>query len=163
MPTANSARDCRCSTASTRSGRRPGRAIAGFVLLPELGVSATQSVAVVANLVIGILAIGIDLASGRDASADEVVVVETDDTWESPSRGSLPLRLAFIGTGIAGFSALGLEVHVDPGHQHDHPGARPTALRSCSAPSWSGSGWEVGFTPRFRCARSTRAFSSGWS
>ena len=48
-------------------GAAAGAATAGFVLLPGLGVSATQSVAVVANLVIGILAIGIDLASGRDA------------------------------------------------------------------------------------------------
>ena len=91
-------------------GAAAGAATAGFVLLPELGVSATQSVAVVANLVIGILAMGIDFASGRDASADEVPVTKTEESWESPSRGSLPLRLAFIGTGIAGFSALGLEV-----------------------------------------------------
>lgn len=91
-------------------GAAAGAATAGFVFLPQLGVSATQSIAVGANLLIGILAIGIDMASGRDASADEVATAETDETWESASRGSLPLRLTFIGTGIAGFAALGLEV-----------------------------------------------------
>jgi spermidine synthase len=91
-------------------GAAAGAMTAGFVLLPRLGTSATQVVAVQSNLVIGALAIAIDLAARRKEVESAERTVESESVSESPDLGTLPLRLAFMGTAVAGFAALNLEV-----------------------------------------------------
>ncbi len=91
-------------------GAAAGALTAGFVLLPQLGASATQSVAVSANLLIGALAIAVDLVTRRRATDNDLPIAEPELQSESRDLGTLPLRLAFIGTGVSGFTALSLEV-----------------------------------------------------
>ena len=91
-------------------GAAAGAVIAGFVLLPQLGASATQSVAVSANLLIGALAIAVDLISHSRATNKDSSITEPELLSESKDLGTLPLRLAFIGTSVSGFTALRLEV-----------------------------------------------------
>lgn len=91
-------------------GAAAGAMIAGFLLLPQLGASATQTVAVTANLVIGALAIGIDLIAKNRVSDHGAEPTEPEVVIEARELGTLPLRLAFIGTAVSGFTALSLEV-----------------------------------------------------
>ncbi|MFP6638784.1 MAG: fused MFS/spermidine synthase [Myxococcota bacterium] len=91
-------------------GAAGGAILAGFVLLPNLGNSATQQVAVISNLAIGILAIGADFWVGRPATEASETAANERAASESPDLGPLPLQLAFFGTAITGMSALALEV-----------------------------------------------------
>ncbi len=91
-------------------GAAGGAVLAGFVLLPNLGNSATQNIAVLSNLAIGVLAIAADLIAGRRATPSSEEAAVQQMSFESPDLGPLPLRLAFFGTAITGMSALALEV-----------------------------------------------------
>jgi spermidine synthase len=91
-------------------GAAGGALLAGFVLLPTLGTAATQHTAVVANLIIGVLAIAADFLAGRPASEESAIAANDQSLAESPDLGALPLQLAFFGASVAGLSALALEV-----------------------------------------------------
>jgi spermidine synthase len=91
-------------------GAAAGAMTAGFILLPQLGASATQTLAVTANLIIGAFAIAVDLLSRNRVSENAERVADAEIISESPDLGTMPLRLVFIGTSVAGFTALSLEV-----------------------------------------------------
>ena len=91
-------------------GAAGGAVLAGFVLLPNLGNAATQQLAIISNLAIGVLAIASDFLAGRPATEASEIAANEQATPDSPDLGSLPLQLAFFGTAITGMSALALEV-----------------------------------------------------
>ncbi|UCD75936.1 MAG: fused MFS/spermidine synthase [Phycisphaerales bacterium] len=95
-----------------------GAVTAGFVLLPELGVWRAQLVAIIGNVVVGLIAI---LADRRISTADEVGTAPSAAptrpvaTAREPAVTARPaylwaLRLAFWGTAVSGMCALALEV-----------------------------------------------------
>lgn len=93
-----------------------GALLAGFVLLPTIGVFRTELVAATTNLAIGIAAIVTDRAvahagGGRAGAPAPPVVDRGPSAPREASASSLwPLRLAFWGTAVAGLSSLALEV-----------------------------------------------------
>jgi spermidine synthase len=90
-------------------GAAAGALAAGFVMMPALGVGATQMVAVVVNLVIGAVAIAADRGVAAPAAAG-VASEEPKPEQAAPDLGDWPTRLAFQGTAVSGLSALALEV-----------------------------------------------------
>ena len=95
-----------------------GAVTAGFLLLPELGVWRAQLVAIIGNVVVGLLAI---LADRRIGVIDEVgaapspppapPVAAPGETAVAARPAYLwALRLAFWGTAVSGMCALALEV-----------------------------------------------------
>jgi spermidine synthase len=91
-------------------GAAAGAIAAGFLLIPSLGVWHTQLVAVAVNLAIGAVAVAVDA---------RLRATPHEATPASPSRSSaavvvpadpLALRMAFLGTAVAGACALALEV-----------------------------------------------------
>jgi len=102
-----------------------GALIAGFVLLPHIGVLRSQMLAVAANVVIAALAILFDrrfVMGTADAAPPPVAPTPAVPAARAPG-GALaaptlarsafdvwPLRLAFFGTFVSGFCALALEV-----------------------------------------------------
>jgi len=111
---------CRFATVGTEQpGRQVGRlygantlgavlgtGIAGFVLLPQVGLAATTMSAVVANWILAAVAIGLALRCG---------VVDTDDARDrevaskSQSPSAIPRALLVVAV-LAGFSSLLYEV-----------------------------------------------------
>ncbi len=100
-----------------------GAVAAGFVLLPRLGVTRTQQLAVLANALIGTIAVLADRrrqAQGsspppdvdRDAAPIPAAAGGTSGTQTAPERAPYPwsLRLAFWGTFVSGLVAIALEV-----------------------------------------------------
>ncbi len=100
-----------------------GALIAGFILLPQIGVLRSQLLAVGANLVIAAAAFLLDrrvhLVGAEPAAAPEAVARDTgsrhaDSRDTTPSivapADVWPLRLAFFGTFVSGLCALALEV-----------------------------------------------------
>jgi spermidine synthase len=97
-----------------------GTLLAGFVLLPKLGVWRTELLAALANLVIGAVAIGLDRTLARrdtpsaEAPAGRPIPPAAGDDRASPAPASgaaaWPFRLAFWGTAVAGMGSLALEV-----------------------------------------------------
>lgn len=93
-----------------------GTLLAGFVLIPALGVWQTQLCAVVAGLAIGAVSLWIDrgitplpvIARGSTAAPESVA----KDEVPSVAPGDTPavLRWVFWGTAIGGFGSLALEV-----------------------------------------------------
>lgn len=93
-------------------GAVAGACAAGFVLLPNLGVSGTIHAAFAVNIAIALLAIVIDSRLPSSAAGRGAGVAEAGAGL--PARGALEseaaLRLAYWGTALAGASALALEV-----------------------------------------------------
>ncbi len=91
-------------------GAAAGAVAAGFLLIPGLGVWRTQLVAVGANLAIGAAALWADArlhrSSAGAAPSRAPLAPEPAPEVASP----LALRLAFLGTAVAGACALALEV-----------------------------------------------------
>jgi len=100
-----------------------GALVAGFVLLPSIGVWQTQVLAAAANIVIGVGALlvdhfaadstPVDLASGEPAWAgesSELAAVEVAAAAQDAVASPWPDRLTFWGTGVAGMASLALEV-----------------------------------------------------
>jgi spermidine synthase len=91
-------------------GAATGAIAAGFLLIPSLGVWHTQLAAAAVNLAIGAIAVAVDArlrgapraATAASASPDAAAAVEPADP--------LALRMAFLGTAVAGACALALEV-----------------------------------------------------
>ncbi|HET6373529.1 MAG TPA: fused MFS/spermidine synthase, partial [Candidatus Polarisedimenticolia bacterium] len=86
-------------------GAVAGTLTAGFVLLPQVGVTRSVFVAVAINFLVGVVALimperafGVDTGSGVSAPI--------------PAGGDrpFPIRLVLIGIGVSGFCALGYEV-----------------------------------------------------
>jgi spermidine synthase len=85
-----------------------GTWLAGFILLPQLGLWSTTVLAALANLLLGGAAIGLSVwaRSGSEAVEEDAPVVEDD--LEKPFTPHLvPVALAL---GVAGFSSLVYEV-----------------------------------------------------
>jgi spermidine synthase len=91
-------------------GAAGGAIAAGFLLIPSLGVWRTQLVAVALNLAIGAVALALDarLRSGADAESSTAASPAAEAAFEPADP--LALRLAFLGTAMAGACALALEV-----------------------------------------------------
>ncbi len=98
-----------------------GTLAAGFVMIPMLGVAATQWVAVAANLAIGVVALGVDgrlqpsvggaSVGGEGDEEDEGVKASSVSTLHAPSETeAVALRLVFFGTLFSGFASFALEV-----------------------------------------------------
>src|SRR5512143_310947 len=93
-----------------------GTAATGFFLLPHYSVSATLTIAVSINVLVGIL--GIVLQDKAQAVLDETATGEkaaTDAnipyaTVAEQSEDPFPLKLVLWGIGVSGFCALGYEV-----------------------------------------------------
>lgn len=85
-------------------GAVAGTLLAGFVLLPALGVSRTEWVAIGINLAVGVCAMGMDRSTR--AISKPIRSTETIDDTTSP----LLLRLVFYGTALCGFCSLAFEV-----------------------------------------------------
>jgi spermidine synthase len=81
-------------------GAAIGTLLAGFVLLPELGVRRTELTAALASLLIGAAAIALDRTPS--AAGDRAAPATEGAGW--------PLRLAFWGTAVAGMASLALGV-----------------------------------------------------
>ena len=99
------------------SGAVVGTLAAGFFLLPRLGISRTQLVAVSLNLAIGVLAIALGRRPGlgtdaAEAGAGLVAQPAAEGPGPAPAEAwrRLALRLAFAGTVVSGMCALALEV-----------------------------------------------------
>jgi spermidine synthase len=85
---------------------------AGFVLIPALGVWRAQLSAVGVNLLIGMIAVGVDRRS-KDVEDDEEQTEVSDRPVSARAVGLADrpvLQLAFWGTAVSGFCALALEV-----------------------------------------------------
>ncbi|UCE02834.1 MAG: fused MFS/spermidine synthase [Candidatus Latescibacterota bacterium] len=94
-----------------------GAALAGFLLLPRLGLLQTQLLAIVANISIATLAVVADARVRRATAADSRAAetsaerrVTTPADTRSLGRDAWALRLAFWGTFVSGLCALALEV-----------------------------------------------------
>jgi spermidine synthase len=97
-----------------------GTLLAGFVLLPRLGVWRSELLAALANLLIGSFAIAVDRAiAAREEPAPESERAAGDRRGEAslpassaptPVPALWPYRLAFYGTAVAGMASLALEV-----------------------------------------------------
>lgn len=96
-----------------------GALVAGFLLLPHIGVLRSQLFGVAANLVIAATAIVVDrrLRPAREMLATAVErpraldALAREPGTRAPSHNDLwPLRLAFYGTFVSGLCALALEV-----------------------------------------------------
>ena len=86
-----------------------GTLVAGFVLIPALGVWHTQVFAVVLNLAIGAAAIALDLRV--TPIADEELGENTAPLVTEFEEGEwFALQLVFWGTALSGFASLSLEV-----------------------------------------------------
>ncbi|MCR9096186.1 MAG: fused MFS/spermidine synthase [bacterium] len=84
-----------------------GTLAAGFRMIPALGVWRTQLAAIAVNVVIGLVALGLDR---RVRPVEERTIAATagpDSTSQDSIRG---LRLVFWGTALSGFASLALEV-----------------------------------------------------
>jgi spermidine synthase len=105
------------------AGAVVGAALAGFVLLPWLGLLRTQFVAIVANVTIATLAVVADArvrrARAPATAADSPMAAPSATRWatlpravdrRSVGRDGWALRLAFWGTFVSGLCALALEV-----------------------------------------------------
>ena len=90
-----------------------GAAVAGFFLLRVYGVSATTRVAVVANVLIGVVSL---VVQSRVQSTDpelpqsDSAAPDLVDSAGSAAEVGLPFRLVLWGIGVSGFCALGYEV-----------------------------------------------------
>ncbi|HSB72211.1 MAG TPA: fused MFS/spermidine synthase [Candidatus Methylomirabilis sp.] len=100
-------------------GAVAGSLVCGFVLLPTLGLAATQCVAIGINLVVGAVAIAlssrvegdaIDSPSPRHDNALELALVPATPDAGPGGRSSATARIVFWGSGVTGFCALGYEV-----------------------------------------------------
>ena len=94
---------------SNTFGAVVGTLLAGFILIPALGVWHTQLVAVALNLAIGIAAIVIDLRIPPLVDADR----DDDGASFAPDFDEgerIALQLVFWGTALSGFASLSLEV-----------------------------------------------------
>lgn len=78
-----------------------GTAVAGFLMLPSLGLFTTTLTAAVANLILGLVALGLD------RTVDDEVVVEEDVGEAVPASGA---AIVYASMALAGFSSLVLEV-----------------------------------------------------
>jgi spermidine synthase len=93
-----------------------GALLAGFLLLPTIGVFRTELTAAATNLAIGIAAIVADRVverrEGARSRASGVASFDAPpmDARHTSGRSLWPLRLAFWGTAVAGLSSLTLEV-----------------------------------------------------
>lgn len=91
-------------------GAAGGAIAAGFVLIPALGVWRTQLVAVALNLAVGACAVALD-ARLRGAGTEGLAAPPAPAPERSAGAADpLALRLAFLGTAVAGACALALEV-----------------------------------------------------
>jgi len=91
-------------------GAAAGAIAAGFLLIPALGVWHTQLVAVAINLAIGAVAVALDARlRGGAVSASPPARAPVAEASAAPAD-PLALRLAFLGTAVAGACALALEV-----------------------------------------------------
>ncbi|MEE3328250.1 MAG: fused MFS/spermidine synthase [Myxococcota bacterium] len=94
---------------SNTLGAVVGTLLAGFILIPTIGVWNSQLAAVAFNLAIGILALLIDR---------QLEPLQTEEEEEESAEPSLPvlpeerpiLTLVFWGTAVSGFASLSLEV-----------------------------------------------------
>ena len=119
---------------SNTLGAVVGTLAAGFVMIPALGVAATQWVAVGANLAVGVIALVVDARraptvdgapigplvsrpasegvdtppSGASALSDADADADAADTGTHPDAAAL--RLVFVGTFVSGFASFALEV-----------------------------------------------------
>ena len=90
-----------------------GTLLAGFVLLPKLGVWRTETLAALANVAIGAVAIALDRASAaRREPAPARTAASADEAPPAAATGAAawPFRLAFFGTAVAGMASFALEV-----------------------------------------------------
>jgi len=87
-----------------------GALLAGFVLLRLYSVSATLSLAVAANVVIGLVSILLQARLSPVASRDFAAAERPDAAAPAPRPNPFPCRLVLWGIGISGFCALGYEV-----------------------------------------------------
>jgi spermidine synthase len=91
-------------------GAAAGAITAGFALIPALGVWRTQLAAVAVNLAVGAAALLAD-ARLRGAAVRPAAAASEPAAEPAPSPAhAFALRLAFLGTAVAGACALALEV-----------------------------------------------------
>ena len=88
-------------------GAVAGTLAAGFLLLPQLGVTRSVSVAVGINLLVGAIAWLLPAQAVGDRPPPSTAAV---DPIRSGDGRSLASRLVLIGIGVSGFCALGYEV-----------------------------------------------------
>ncbi len=93
-------------------GAVAGACVAGFVLLPRLGVSGSIHAAVAVNIAIALLAMVVDsrLPSAATGPAPGSAGAETRPSTHGALESEPALRLAYWGTALAGAAALALEV-----------------------------------------------------
>jgi len=91
-------------------GAAAGAIAAGFLLIPALGVWRTQLVAVAVNLAIGAIAVAFDARLRGSPEAGTAAAASPAAEVAAAPADPLALRLAFLGTAVAGACALALEV-----------------------------------------------------
>jgi spermidine synthase len=91
-------------------GAAAGAVAAGFLLIPELGVWRTQLAAAGVNLAIGAAALWTDARLRRLPAVAAPPSAPAAEEPAPEAAGRLALRLAFLGTAVAGACALALEV-----------------------------------------------------
>jgi spermidine synthase len=95
-------------------GAAAGALVAGFALLPSLGVRSTELLAAAGNLAIGVTALGWSHVRARADDLEEPAPAPTASA--APAAPPVPpadadvLRLVFASTALCGFGALALEV-----------------------------------------------------
>lgn len=101
-----------------------GTLAAGFVMIPTLGVAATQWVAVGVNVAVGVIALVVDARRAPTvdvAPSGRVAAQASADAVDAPPSGLADpaglsemevaaLRLVFVGTFVSGFASFALEV-----------------------------------------------------
>ncbi|MEM7244812.1 MAG: fused MFS/spermidine synthase [Acidobacteriota bacterium] len=95
------------------TGAVAGTALAGFVLLPALGVRSSEWLAILLNLAIGVVAILLSRrlpALAVSTSAPEPATPRRSKKGARGAESAWALRLAFAGTAVSGAAALALEV-----------------------------------------------------
>lgn len=87
-----------------------GTALAGYVLLPTLGMRATLALAAIVNLVVGGLIVLVDrrLAAETTSAPPEVIPLPLPIADET--SGEWPRRLTMLGLGVAGAASMIYEV-----------------------------------------------------
>jgi spermidine synthase len=87
-------------------GAVSGCIAAGFILVPNLGLTASSTVAAGINLSVGLIAVGL----GRRERSPARPAAHAAPAADAGSAISRPARLATLGFGVSGFTALGYEV-----------------------------------------------------
>lgn len=87
-----------------------GTALAGFVLLPSIGMAATTWTVAATNFALGITAIAVDRRRRHAAAAEPPAPATSSLGPPASSRPSSDERLAIIAFAISGFAAMVLEV-----------------------------------------------------